>query len=75
MASMLSGVPSVWVTHDERTRELTKTLSLPSVDIKKAEKLTVPEILDKADFSGSLKAVPGNFKRFNAFLRAASLPK
>lgn len=75
MASMLSGVPSVWVTHDERTRELTETLSLPSVDIKKAEKLTVPEILEKADFFGSLKAVPGNFKRFNEFLRAASLPE
>lgn len=75
MASMLSGVPAVWVTHDERTAELTKTLSLPAVSLEQVLEKPVQQIVEEADFDAFLKAVPENFRRFNSFLAAAGLPQ
>lgn len=75
MASMLSGVPAVWVTHDERTVELTKTLSLPAVSLEQVLEKPVQQIVEEADFDAFLKAVPENFRKFNSFLAAAGLPQ
>lgn len=33
MAAWQSGTPSLWITHDARTKELVETMSLPNVDI------------------------------------------
>ena len=74
MASLLSGVPAVWITHDERTVELTETLALPAVSIDQVEKKPVEELLEEADFDRFLDTVPENFRRFNEFLDAAGLP-
>lgn len=75
MASMLAGVPAVWITHDARTVELTETLALPSVSIDQVEKASVEELIGGADFDRFLRAVPENFRRFNQFLETAGLPE
>ncbi|QQA98418.1 polysaccharide pyruvyl transferase family protein [Corynebacterium marquesiae] len=74
MASLLSGVPAVWVTHDARTVELTETLSLPSVPLSKLKTAPVEELIECADFDSFFRDVPKNFERFNEFLNAAGLP-
>ncbi|MGV0362942.1 polysaccharide pyruvyl transferase family protein [Corynebacterium minutissimum] len=74
MASLLSGVPAVWVTHDVRTVELAETLSLPSVPLRALSESSVEELIENADFEAFLKAVPHNFSRFNRFLSASGLP-
>ena len=37
MCSLQSGIPSVWIHHDSRTRELCDTMALPSMNIEEAE--------------------------------------
>ncbi|RUQ14378.1 polysaccharide pyruvyl transferase family protein [Corynebacterium genitalium] len=74
MASLLAGVPAVWITHDERTVELTETLALPAISIDQVEKKPVEELLGEANFDQFLDAVQENFRRFNEFLDAAGLP-
>jgi hypothetical protein len=36
MCSLQSGIPSVWIYHDSRTRELCDTMALPSMNIEEA---------------------------------------
>ena len=35
MASLLAGVPAVWITHDSRTRELCQFMNLPNYDLSR----------------------------------------
>lgn len=74
MASMLSGIPAVWVTHDVRTQELCDALSLPNVAIGEAEGKSISEIIGKVDFEPFFRDVPTHFKRFERFLEASGLP-
>jgi hypothetical protein len=50
MAALISGKPAIWFTHDERTKELTEFMHLPSLDIEDANKLNLNEPLKK-DFT------------------------
>lgn len=49
MASILSGKPALWLTHDSRTRELADTLCLPNLDLVEASKMTQREIVESLD--------------------------
>lgn len=74
MASLLAGVPAVWVTHDARTKELTEMLSLPSIDVDDVPGRSLEEIFELADFDSFFSNVGRNFNQFNAFLTHAGLP-
>lgn len=43
MAAIRNGVPALWIVHDSRTKELVKTLHLPSIDIKEFAELKYPQ--------------------------------
>lgn len=74
MASLLSGVPALWVTHDARTEEFTDYLRLPAVRKEDAAELGVPELRALIDYSAMYEAIPGLFDRFNHYLDAHGLP-
>lgn len=47
MIAAINGNPSIWITHDSRTRELCETISLPSVDIENIRDYSsLEEIID-----------------------------
>ena len=73
MASMLSGVPAVWVTHDSRTQELTEYLQVPAITKEEAAELSSDEIHGRMDYSRTFAALDGLFDRFNTYLRRHSL--
>lgn len=74
MASALSGVPTVWLTHDARTSELVDALHLPSAPLKAVRKKSIDQLFEEADFDAFISAVPRKFADFNTFLSVAGLP-
>lgn len=74
MASLLSGVPALWVTHDTRTEEFTDYLRLPAVRKEDAAGLGVAELRALIDYSAMYEALPGLFDRFNHYLAVHGLP-
>lgn len=74
MASILSGIPAVWIAHDSRTYELCRQLSLPYVSAEDSIRIPYRELIARADFKPMFDALPDNFARFNDFLSAAGLP-
>lgn len=75
MASLLSGIPAVWIAHDSRTYELCRQLSLPYVSAEESLEVPYRDLLAHVDYDPMFQALPNNFSRFNEFLRAASLPE
>ena len=52
MMSFLSGVPTVWIGHDSRTRELIKTLHLPMIEYDDLENYKdIKSIMEKCNYS------------------------
>lgn len=47
MIAMMSGVPSIWITHDTRTRELVNFLNLPNISIENIISLSIEDIVSK----------------------------
>lgn len=74
MASLLSGVPALWITHDSRTQELTDFLSLPRITKEEAVDLSLDELVDRVDYSDMFRALPGLFENFNRYLALHDLP-
>lgn len=78
MASLLSGKPALWITHDARTEELAKLFALPSLDLdpfhKNAGDINIPTLL-KSHYSS--KAFIDNYKHrldiFSSFLKSNNL--
>lgn len=65
MCALRNGVPAVWIVHDTRTRELTKYLHLPSVEIKDFAKMEhieeLTEMCDYSDTRSNYKALLDNY--------------
>ncbi|WP_171013206.1 polysaccharide pyruvyl transferase family protein [Microbacterium sp. 2FI] len=74
MASLLSGVPAVWVTHDSRTEELTKVLRVPAVPKESVSSLSSEEIRSMMDYKPMFDGLGELFANFNAYLEAHKLP-
>lgn len=74
MASLLSGVPALWVTHDARTEEFTDYLRLPTISKPEAAALGVAELRARIDYSAMYAMLPGLFERFNHYLGVHGLP-
>jgi polysaccharide pyruvyl transferase WcaK-like protein len=75
MASMLEGLPALWITHDSRTRELADALHLPSMDVEQAGVLSISELINATDYEPLFSNLDRLFERFNQFLDAATLPR
>jgi hypothetical protein len=75
MASILSGVPALWVTHDARTRELTDFLHLPSVPLADVPDMNDVEIKKSLDYEDFFDNISGLFDNFNNYLDLNGLPK
>ncbi|AXG12798.1 polysaccharide pyruvyl transferase family protein [Intrasporangium calvum] len=75
MASVLSGRPALWVTHDSRTRELTKALHLPALSQQDFDALDPREIGDAIDYTDFFDHIGALFAKFNEYLSAHGLPK
>lgn len=75
MASILSGRPALWITHDSRTAELAESLSLPSIDVNTAASMSIEELIQATNYDPLFQRLNHLFDQFNNFLEAAELPK
>lgn len=75
MAALLAGRPGLWLTHDSRTAELTRTLHLPNVTVQDAVSMSNEDLVNAADFTETFDALPELFATFNEYLSAYGLPK
>lgn len=75
MASILSGIPALWITHDARTRELTDFLHLPNVPLTDIPKMTEVEIIESMNYDNFFDNLSNLFGNFNAYLETNGLPK
>lgn len=75
MASLISGKPALWVTHDSRTRELTKFLNLPAVPLEVANQLSGEELIDNfMNYDNFFENVGDLYENFNTYLKLNKLP-
>lgn len=76
MAALLAGRPGMWVTHDSRTKELTRTLHLPNIPLEEAVEMTTPDLEAKAhnDLGALFDNLQPMFDTFNGFLDHYGLP-
>ncbi|MGH8955800.1 MAG: polysaccharide pyruvyl transferase family protein [Microbacterium sp.] len=74
MASLLSGVPAVWITHDSRTEELTNVLRLPALPKELVVDMSSEEIRGLMDYQPMFDALPELFEQFNSYLQIHGLP-
>ncbi|MDQ2624763.1 MAG: polysaccharide pyruvyl transferase family protein [Actinomycetota bacterium] len=75
MASLLSGVPAMWLTHDARTEELTDFPHVPSMSVEAAVDLSPEDIRGRVDYTAFFSEVPALFDRFNEYLALNGLPQ
>lgn len=75
MAALLAGRPGLWLTHDSRTAELTRTLHLPALTVSDAASMTTDEIESSVEYESMFDALPSLFKIFNEYLEAYGLPQ
>ncbi len=69
MIAWLSGIPTLWITHDSRTFELCKVLKVPTIDIDKVSTLNSREELInfceyKKDFYDNYQLLYQNYLDF-----------
>lgn len=75
MASLLSGIPAMWLTHDARTEELTNFLHLPAMRVDDAHALDPKEVQGAVDYTDFLTQAPALFETFNEYLGINGLPQ
>lgn len=74
MASLLAGVPAMWLTHDARTSELVEFLHLPNMQLEEASYLAPEEIEERYDPTEFFDEISSLFENFNNYLEICGLP-
>ena len=74
MASLLAGVPALWLTHDARTSELVEFMHLPSLAIADAAQMSPEEIQQAWDPEDFFDNIHGLYDNFNEYLGIFGLP-
>lgn len=74
MAAHLSGVPSLWLTHDSRTREMSDFLHLPCLSLEEAVDMSTSDILAAYNPEEFFENIHSKFKNFNDYLEIFGLP-
>lgn len=75
MASILSGKPALWLTHDARTRELVEFCYLPSISLSEFAASKEDEIVQHIDYSDFFNNIGSLFENFNEYLSVNGLEK
>ncbi|MDR3178224.1 MAG: polysaccharide pyruvyl transferase family protein [Campylobacteraceae bacterium] len=76
IASILSGKPALWITHDSRTRELVNFLHLPSVSIEQACNIKGKDLISNyMDYSDFFRNIFDLYENFNKYLKINDLPE
>jgi hypothetical protein len=75
MASLISGVPALWLTHDARTSELVELLRLPSIPVEDAVGLSIEDLADRIDFEEFLDHYEAALEKFRDYLKNAGIPE
>lgn len=75
MATILSGKPALWITHDARTRELVEFFRLPHLDLSQAIDMEYSEMLEYFDYTDFFQHIDFLFDNFNKYLSRNGLPK
>jgi hypothetical protein len=72
--ALQAGVPTLWLVHDERTRELCNHLKLPQIALADAlEWKNVQRFREAADYSEFLKVYPERYRRLKSYVEDAGL--
>jgi hypothetical protein len=72
--ALQAGVPTLWLVHDERTRELCNYLKLPFMALRDALKLKdVRQFMDAVDYSEFLKVYPQRYRKLKSYIEDAGL--
>lgn len=72
MASILSGKPALWLTHDSRTRELVEAMNLPSAPLSDTSDESI--ISRPPDYTDFFASIDQHFERFSEYLSLNKLP-
>jgi len=74
MASLVSGVPALWVTHDSRTRELADFMCLPHAPIEEVREISYPmDLVRRADYTKLNTRFPELYENFRSYLNENGL--
>ena len=69
MVAHLCGIPSLWIVHDSRTRELIETLKLPSIDYDDLPQYKyIEELVEQCDYSEMYKNYRTLYKEYVSYL-------
>jgi Polysaccharide pyruvyl transferase len=75
MASLISGKPALWLTHDARTKELVDFMCLPNIDITSDVAQNPIEIIKNNSYEKFFDNLTRLHVNFNHYLEANGLPK
>lgn len=75
MASLLSGTPATWVTHDSRTRELARFFHVPSVSLEHSAMMTSEDFRRvSSNYDEMFDHLPALFDNWQSYMEAHNLP-
>lgn len=75
MIALQSGVPSLWLVHDRRTRELCDYLMLPNITVKQAlDTRNIDDLYNHIDYGPFLRSYPERYRKFRSYVVDAGLP-
>ena len=74
MCALRNGIPALWLVHDSRTSELTNTLHLPCVDIKKVSEIkSIEDLIELCVYDEFYKNYAGLTENYVKFLNENKL--
>lgn len=68
LIALTNGVPSVIITHDSRTTEMSELMGIPHVSVRDVDKLDVKELIKTADFDHFERRYAELYSAYKAFL-------
>lgn len=74
MASILSGVPALWLTHDARTVELVNYFKLPHLSLDEIGNHSLADLTQLVNYDSFFNNLPYVLDRFNYYLNQNGLP-
>lgn len=75
MASILSGRPALWITHDARTEELTDFAALPSISQEAFDAEGWEGVPTRLDYEPFFERIDDLYANFNDYLTQNGLPQ